>query len=236
MAPGTFDRICVTRRATHAVCVVMCAASLACRDAPAAPMTSQPPESVAARILPGETWAYSELAPTLSDATAHGINDSSIVVGAGTTALGTAVAWRWRNGSFSTLKMPAGSSGAAAYDVNLAGQIVGRVTVGATTFAFVRSPQGGTVTLLPTLPGGDDVYTAYGINDAGNVVGSSQPSGRAVLWTLSHGVWQATDLGLPSGMDLATAYDINNAGWIVGIATVSGQYMRGFVKEPGQPM
>lgn len=51
---------------------------------------------------------------------------------------------------------------------------------------------------------------AYGINDAGDVVGNFQPAGHAARWKRSGDEWEMTDLGV------ATAWAINGAGQIAG--------------------
>ena len=72
-----------------------------------------------------------------------------------------------------------------------------------------------TITDLGGLPGGSDYSVAQGINNAGQVVGTSGAAtgDRAFLW--QNGV--VTNLGdLPGGSDFSAAYGINNAGQVVG--------------------
>jgi len=75
------------------------------------------------------------------------------------------------------------------------------------------------VTGLGTLPG-DSSSIAYGINDAGVVVGSSSDAGGSS--TLAGFRWQAgvmADLGLYAGHSAVRPWDVNNAGNITGRAT-----------------
>ncbi len=79
------------------------------------------------------------------------------------------------------------------WGINNAGAIVGTTNVGAVETAAIW--QNGTVTALPSLPLGPEVFgQAYGVNDSGVVVGYSETSParlRAVSWT--NGI--AEDLG-----------------------------------------
>ena len=108
------------------------------------------------------------------------INDSNIVVGSARPAANASqtIAWRWRNGVFSTLAIPNATKGATARGINRSGDIVGwlgggncfsdRVPQCADT-AFHRATN-GVVTRLPKLQPGTGT-AAYDINDKGQVVG-----------------------------------------------------------------
>ena len=81
---------------------------------------------------------------------------------------------------------------------------------------------GYTLTWLGDLPGGSEGSTAFGINDAGQVVGysNSTTTDRAFLWDAVSGMQDLGDLlGLP---DESEAYGINNAGQVVGDSTATG--------------
>jgi probable HAF family extracellular repeat protein len=88
-----------------------------------------------------------------------------------------------------------------------------------------------TITDLGTLGGASS--RAYGLNDAGQVVGNSDvpgiANGRAFLY--SNGVM--TDLGSLVDGRGSTAYDINNNGQIVGFSYVSATNTHGFLYSGG---
>ncbi len=83
----------------------------------------------------------------------------------------------------------------------------------AQAFAITYSVRG-----LGDLPGGSDYSQAYGINDAGQVVGQSDAATgyRAFVWDAAGGM---QDLGdLPGGNDYSQAFGINDAGQVVGFS------------------
>jgi probable HAF family extracellular repeat protein len=118
---------------------------------------------------------------------------------------------------------PGRSSFATAFNDN--GQAVGGSCAFAGFFQRVIhafSWSGGTMTDIGTLGvgGSPDGSTAYGINDAGQIVGLNfmnvLSGGTAVVW--SGGTITSLDTVLGGGF--SSAYDINNAGQIVGLRGV----------------
>lgn len=110
-----------------------------------------------------------------------------------------------------SLPMLAGATGGAARGINTPGQIVGYnfMGAGACQRAFVWTPPTATaVATLRQLPslGRSFCETAYAINDAGQVSGSS--GGRAVLWILGETI-SVRDLGKPSGTSTAEGMALN---------------------------
>jgi probable HAF family extracellular repeat protein len=109
--------------------------------------------------------------------------------------------------------LPPGS--ARVHAINTSGQVVGGSGQphGADTHAFFWQKSGG-MRDLGTLAGGD-YSSAFGINDSGIVVGSSNTSSslHAFTWSLAGGLH---DLGTLPGQDASQAYAINNNGQIVG--------------------
>ena len=113
-----------------------------------------------------------------------------------------------------------------ALGVNNDGVVVGRSTVAdATTHhAFAFHPDTRAMADLGTLPGGTN-SVAYGINDAGLVVGSSEVGGDPVVshafsYDLHTGVM--TDLGVLPGGTSSEARAVNENGLIVGSGHVPG--------------
>jgi hypothetical protein len=99
-------------------------------------------------------------------------NDTGTIVGTcATTAFGSArLPTVWQNGVVSQLPLPAGETLGDAFSVNAAGVAVGSVNAGSTQRAVIYS--GGTATIITqTTTGGSFFTTAFGINDAGRVVG-----------------------------------------------------------------
>jgi len=99
--------------------------------------------------------------------------------------------------------------------INTASQIVGLLTQDAgPTHAFLWTSAAG-MSDLGSMPGFLTNSSAYGINDTGQVVGTSwdDVNGRAFLWTSSAGY---SDLGTLPGFFYAWATAINAAGQVVG--------------------
>jgi probable HAF family extracellular repeat protein len=104
---------------------------------------------------------------------------------------------------------------ARVHAINSAGQVVGASghPHGADTHAFFWEKAGG-IRDLGTLPGGD-YSTAFGINDSGVVVGTSNTSTsqHAFTWSTATGL---KDLGTLPGANSSSAFAINNKGQIAG--------------------
>ena len=108
-------------------------------------------------------------------AQAYDINDVGQVVGYATSAAGPQRAFLWQDGGMTELGTLGGSA-SLANALNDAGQVVG--TSRTTTGSSATNPflwEGGVMTDLGVGPG-----TAYGINDAGQVVGQRNTHG--FLW------------------------------------------------------
>ena len=182
---------------------------------------------------------------------ARGINDQGQVVGESTyprvdarEPQTHAFLWTPGSGMQDLGALGQGLTSSVAYDINNAGQVVGRsFSADPPIFpptdpeyrsrAFLWSPGQGMVD-LGALSGGYAV--AYAINEAGQVVGKSwlstvspPPYGqdlRAVLWTPGQPI---RDLGgLWSGPHLSAAYGINDAGQVVGESDLEIAYHEGY--------
>jgi probable HAF family extracellular repeat protein len=111
---------------------------------------------------------------------------------------------------------------AFGYAINASGQMAAtRSLAGVTSPYLWKSPT--VFTALGNLGGTNG--SAYGVNDAGNVVGTSQIAGNgathAFLSTGLGGAGQMTDLGTLGGTN-SSAFAINNAGQVVGNSNTSG--------------
>jgi len=171
------------------------------------------------------------------DSAASAINNSNVIVGsARATAGGQNQATLWSptgNGYTATgLGFVPGRQWGQALDVNSSGQAVGYYVNGSylNPLGFVWTDAGTGLTVLPFLSG-NIANEAYGINDAGVIVGmsgNSHTDTRAVAWTKAGGVYTPADLGVLAGDTSSLARNVNNAGTIVGYSNGTGGN-RGFV-------
>ena len=154
---------------------------------------------------------------------AKGVNSAGRAVGWATTASGTH-AFVYAQGTMRDLG-PMGGIASSASAISDSGVIVGRVDIAQGQSTFSRAfrfrdlndnlqVDAGELCLLPVPV--DGLYTASGVNDAGEVVGSGDWTGtkRAYLWSGSSG-WDLNTLISPTtSLTLAEATGINNAGQI----------------------
>jgi probable HAF family extracellular repeat protein len=145
----------------------------------------------------------------------------------GTNTFPASRAYLWNDGAVQFIDPPNTGfpSATVGYDVNAAGAVTGLAAwPGNVPRPFVW--QGGTLSLLPDLvPGAPSVNArvAYGINDAGTVVGEWER--RAFVYANGAIAALAPPLNLrgetagPSG-----AFEINEQGWAVGYATYPGSF------------
>src|SRR2546422_1055093 len=138
---------------------------------------------------------------------AYGINASGQVVGGSVTSSGDSHAVLWQSGVMTDLGTLSGRTESSARGINAAGNVVGRS--GADAFLW----QSGV--MMDLGPG-----EAWGINDAGQVVGDSSTSSgfsHAFLW--QNGVMR--DLGTLPGDVSSAAFGINGAGHVIGYSYVT---------------
>jgi len=170
--------------------------------------------------------------PGGTDSLASDINDVGQVVGNSTTHAGRggfrATLW---NGTTPTDLGTLGGSSSQANDINDVGQVVGTSLIAERIVTHATLWNGTTPIDLGTLPGAIGDSIAYGINNAGQVVGWSGWAGGPQHATLWNGR-VATDLNtfldaatLAAGWSLIDAMDINDSGWIAGTAynSLTGQ-------------
>ena len=122
---------------------------------------------------------------------------------------------------------------ARVHDINSVGQIVGGSghPHGSDTHAFLWTKKGG-MKDLGFLPGGD-YSVATAINDAGQVVGTSNSANgmHGFVWTSVSGLTQLTSL---HPTDNSSAYAINQSGQIAGAsASHAALWMANSVKDLG---
>lgn len=165
----------------------------------------------------------------IQSGSATAINDAGAIVGSGTLNLKPqAILWG-TDGSVTGLgRLPGGLpqySGSLGYAINNRGTVVGLTYIGGAErwrkngdFAFRWDAATGMLP-LPDLPRGLDNNGAYGINDAGDIVGygsvvvARRNSIHAMLVASDGSV---RDLGSLGENDTTIAFDINNLGQVVG--------------------
>lgn len=147
-------------------------------------------------------------------------NDAGTVVGTcASTLFGTSrLPTVWQNGIVTQIPLPNGETLGDANDVNAAGVAVGSINSGSLQRAVVYS--GGTATpITQTTSSGCFFTTAFGVNDAGRVVGPGidpNNAARNVGMVLDIGSGTAFEVGALPGMNGALPFGISNAGHVVG--------------------
>jgi probable HAF family extracellular repeat protein len=164
------------------------------------------------------------------------INDAGVVVGVTQTNALTGNRGFVATGTTLTeLSILAGGDpelSSAAMAINSTGQIVGMSPAsGFVQHAVLWDAQGG-IQDLGTLGGSNSL--AIDINDAGQVIGSSQIAGDAVthyfLWSAQNGM---TDLNTLIGVSVTSAVEINAGGQIIGTYITGGGQSHAFLYTPG---
>ena len=138
-------------------------------------------------------------------AQAFDINEAGDIVGSSTNAALRSHAFLWRDGLMTDLGTIGGNHSEAAAISDM-GHIVGRAHTSASKYHATLWAGGTTTDLTPA----SDYAVAYGVNDAGQVVGTID-NWKGFVW--HNGV--RTDLG-DLGGGCSNAADINDLGHIVG--------------------
>jgi probable HAF family extracellular repeat protein len=190
------------------------------------------PDSGCPASKPGKTispvlWEKGEVRalPTVAgdpDGFVQGINDQGQAVGSSGSCTNIAThAVLWENDT--AFQLPdLGRVGSDAYAVNDHGQIVGYVSSPDGTTIVAALWQNGGVTSIPTLPG-DSAAFATGINNRGQVVGSTfNSTGWSHGFISQDGVMTDLNTLIPgdSNLFIIAASNINERGQISGMATV----------------
>jgi probable HAF family extracellular repeat protein len=162
--------------------------------------------------------------------TGLGVNDQGDVVGWARDGSEATRAMLYSNGAMTDLNTAHGTPGwnlSYAWDINSSGQIVGVGTGAGGDRGYLLS--GGQLFDLGTLGGSRS--DAYGINEAGDVVGRARTASEQThAFLYSNGFM--VDLGTLGGAS-SQAWDINDAGQIAGWATDANGDRMAFLYENG---
>jgi probable HAF family extracellular repeat protein/T5SS/PEP-CTERM-associated repeat protein len=163
---------------------------------------------------------------------AYDINDAGQAVGGSPLSGGNSHAFQWQNNAMQDLGTLGGPS-SYAFEINNAGQAVGYACCASDTYLShaVLWGSGGIVDLGDLDPVWPAISAAYGISDAGQVVGGSYDAAanfHAFLW--QNGSMQ--DLGTLGG-DFSSAEAINENGQVVGTARLANGTPHAFLWHNG---
>ena len=147
-------------------------------------------------------------------------NDSGSVVGTcATTLFGSSrLPIVWVNGAVSQLPLPAGETLGDANDINASGVAVGSVNGGSLQRGVIYSG-GGAAVITQTTSNGSFFVTAFGVNNAGRVVGQGidpTNAARNVGIVYDIGSQAAFEVGALPGLNGALAFGVGNGGHVVG--------------------
>jgi probable HAF family extracellular repeat protein len=174
-----------------------------------------------------------------SFSTARSINDLGQVVG-GFAPNGTSVAFLLDRGVVTKLDVPIGTTDSLASAINNQGEVLVNTSAGSGSAAYLWVH--GAQRQIPSLGG---FIEANALNQLGQVVGDSSPTGTAPSHAFLWSGGQSIDLGvLPGGEaggdcgfcvapNFSTATAINDSGEIVGQSAAAGQVLHAFLWRGG---
>ncbi len=157
------------------------------------------------------------------DAYANGINNQGSMVGSATVASGKRHAFkRDLLGATTDIGAYAPQQHTEAHDINETSEVVGSRTTASGSRAFYWSPNEGFVNLSSSNPegiSGSYDYHAFGINNAGRIVGAGDTStgaydSAAVTWWHRHADPEQV-IDIPPGWG-NWAHDLTDNGWVAG--------------------
>jgi hypothetical protein len=155
----------------------------------------------------------------------NGANDVGEIVGNGATTLSGSnpLPLIWQGSVVSQLPLPAGQTLGRANDINDSHVAVGSVNSGSNEVGATYA--GGVGTVITTLtPAGCFLRTAFGINNAGLIVGfgiDPANAARNVGFVYNSVTNTATEVGALPGMNGAIAFDVSEDGRVVGTSSLN---------------
>jgi hypothetical protein len=172
-----------------------------------------------------------------------GVNNNGVAAGTGaTTFFGSSpLPVLWKNGNATQLPLPPGQTIGRIFGINLGETTVGSVNSGNAEAATIFREAGSQV-IPQTLPNGGMLRTAFGINDAGRIVGQGlDPTNAAVTkgWYLDPGDATAHDIGAltAEGHNSAIPFGVSSNGFITGTSSLnSGSGALPFIYDTGTGM
>ncbi|MCA9279877.1 MAG: hypothetical protein H6815_05455 [Phycisphaeraceae bacterium] len=179
---------------------------------------------------PTHAWSWTEVggrvdlpnlaSPVRAFSVGNGVNDAGVVVGVGsTTAFGSdPLPLMWENGVVSVLPLPVTETLGRAYDINSLGVAVGSVNGGSLERgAIFNVPVPSVITQTTT--NGSYMQVAYGINDAGLIVGTGfDPNNAAINAGVAFDMNTLSAFLIPalSGDNSVICFAVGNGGHVVG--------------------
>lgn len=162
-----------------------------------------------------------------------GVNDQGWISGHLSTANARGIGFVWNGQTLETINAPGTTAGTTVRNVNSHGAMVGTYWVDGLAVpsrAFLNDHGSFSDIAMP----GAEETAAYGINDAGTIVGSYSPVFGTVLGFVRHPDGRFEEV-LPPGATGTAVEDINNLGQLVGYfsdATGSHGFLATPVPEP----
>lgn len=179
---------------------------------------------------PTHAWSWTEAggrtdlpnltSPARSFSVGNAVNNAGVIVGVGSTTFfgSDPLPLMWNAGSVTVIPLPAGQSLGRAYDINNLGVAVGSVNAGSLERGAVYDGSGSYV-ITQTTSNGSSMQVAYGINDAGLVVGTGfDPNNAAINAGVAFDTTTATAFLVPAlaGDNSVICFAVGNAGHVVG--------------------
>jgi len=167
-------------------------------------------------------------------------NDNGIVVGTASTTLfgSNRLPVIWQNGNVMQLPLPPGETLGDAHGVNASGVAVGSVDGGSFQQGVIYSGANATI-ITQTTTTGCFFLTAFGINNAGRVIGQGidpNNAARNVGIVYDIGSANAFEVGALPGANGALAFGVGNNGHVVGSSMLNQGSGLPFIYSDGTGM